>query len=115
MLEVCENFVVLNMVQNVPADNVFKKFTGNTSQRNWSVCPNTLLLLLPRPMLDCHSSTAMLDQLDWPILSKRCKDARLILFYKISSNLAQVPHEHILTKAYEGTRKKNNHKFRHIQ
>ena len=35
MLEVCENFVVLNMVQNVPADNVFKKFTGNTSQRNW--------------------------------------------------------------------------------
>ena len=31
------NFVVLNMVQNVPANNVFKKFTGNTSQRNWSV------------------------------------------------------------------------------
>ena len=30
------------------------------------------------------------------------------------NNLAQVPHEHILTKAYEGTRKKNNHKFRHI-
>ena len=27
---------------------------------------------------------------------------------------AQVPHENILTKAYEGTRKKNNHKFRHI-
>ena len=37
MLEVGENFVVLNMVQNVPANNVFKKFTGNTSQRNWSV------------------------------------------------------------------------------
>ena len=34
--------------------------------------------------------------------------------YKIMNNLAQVPHEHILTKAYEGTRKKNNHKFRHI-
>ena len=30
MLEVGENFVVLNMVQNVPANNVFKKFTGNT-------------------------------------------------------------------------------------
>ena len=27
----------LNMVQNVSANNVFKKFTGNTSQRNWSV------------------------------------------------------------------------------
>ena len=52
--------------------------------------------------------------LGWPILSKRRKDARLILFYKIINNLAQVPHEHILTKAYEGTRKKNNHKFRHI-
>ena len=37
MLEVGENFVVLNMVQNVPANNVFKNFTGNTSQRNWSV------------------------------------------------------------------------------
>ena len=47
-------------------------------------------------------------------ISKRRKDARLILFYKIINNLAQVPHEHILTKAYEGTRKKNNHKFRHI-
>ena len=60
------------------------------------------------------SVTAMLDELGWPILSKRRKDARLILFYKIINNLAQVPHEHILIKAYEGTRKKNNHKFRHI-
>ena len=60
------------------------------------------------------SVTAMLDELGWPILSKRRKDARLILFYKIINNLAQVPHEHILAKAYEGTRKKNNHKFRHI-
>ena len=53
------------------------------------------------------SVTAMLDELGWPILSKRHKDARLILFYKIINNLAQVPHEHILIKAYEGTRKKN--------
>ena len=60
------------------------------------------------------SVTAMLDELGWPMLSKRRKDARLILFYKIINKLAQVPHEHILTKAYEGTRKKNNHKFRHI-
>ena len=60
------------------------------------------------------SVTAMLDELGWPILFKRRKDARLILFYKIINNLAQVPHEHILIKAYEGTRKKNNHKFRHI-
>ena len=39
------------------------------------------------------SVTAMLDKLGWPILSKRRKDARLILFYKIINNLAQVPHE----------------------
>ena len=52
------------------------------------------------------SVTAMLDELGWSILSTRRKDARLILFYKIINNLAQVPHEHILTKAYEGTRKK---------
>ena len=32
-----ENFLILKMVQNVPANNVFKKFTGNTSQRNCSV------------------------------------------------------------------------------
>ena len=33
----------------------------------------------------------------------------------IINNLAQVgiPYEHILTKAYEGTRKKNNHRLRH--
>ena len=40
--------------------------------------------------------------------------ARLILFYEIINNLVKVPHKHILIKAYEGTRKKNNHKFRHI-
>ena len=61
-----------------------------------------------------ESVTAVMDELGWPILSKRRKDARLILFYKIIKNLAQVPHEHILTKAYKGTRKKDNHKFRHI-
>ena len=60
------------------------------------------------------SVTAMLDELGWPILSKRRKDTRLILFYKTINNLAQVTHEHFLTKAYGGTRKKNNHKFRHI-
>ena len=58
--------------------------------------------------------TAMLNELGWHSLSKRREDARLILFYKIINNLAKVPHEHILVKAYEGTRRKNNHKFRHI-
>ena len=47
-------------------------------------------------------------------LSKRRKHAGLILFYKIINKLAQAPHEHILTKAYEDIRKKNNHTFRHI-
>ena len=60
------------------------------------------------------SVTVMLDELGWPILSKRRNDAPTHSFYKTINNLAQVPHEHILTKAYEGTRKKNNHKFRHI-
>ena len=35
-------------------------------------------------------------------------------FFKYINNLAQVSHEHILTKAYEGTGKKINHKFRYI-
>ena len=56
----------------------------------------------------------MLNELGWHSLSKRREDARLILFHKIINNLAKVPHEHILVKAYEGTRRKNNHKFRHI-
>ena len=61
-----------------------------------------------------ESVTAMLNELGWHSLSKRREDARLILLYKIINNLAKVPHEHILVKAYEGTRRKNNHKFRHI-
>ena len=56
----------------------------------------------------------LLEELGWPTFSKRRIDARLILFYKIINNLAQVPHGHILTKAYVGTRKKNYHKFIHI-
>ena len=42
------------------------------------------------------------------ILSKRRKDARLILsfFYKIKQLAASsLPHEHILTEAYEGIKK----------
>ena len=61
-----------------------------------------------------ESVTAMLNELGWHSLSKMREDARLILFYKIINNLAKVPHEHILVKAYEGTRRKNNHKYRHI-
>ena len=49
------------------------------------------------------SVTAMLDELGWPILFKRHKDARLILLYKIINNLVQALHEHILIKANEGT------------
>ena len=37
-----------------------------------------------------------------------------IATHKSVYNLAKVPHEHILVKAYEGTRRKNNYKFRHI-
>ena len=55
LLEVGENFVVLNMVQNVPANNVFQKFTGNTSWRNWSV-------------VFSHNSVAFLE--NWLTLAK---------------------------------------------
>ena len=88
-------------------------------KRNLKDCPqnfNREKLEMDMSMVQrrVFSVTAMLEELGWPILSKRRKDVRLILFYKIINNLAQVPHEHILTKAYEGTRKKNNYKFRHI-
>ena len=34
--------------------------------------------------------------------------------FTIINNLAKVPQEHILTKDYEGTKKKNKNTFRHI-
>ena len=49
---------------------------------------------------ETESVTAMLNELGWPSLSKKCEDARLNQFYKIINNLAKVPHEHILTKSY---------------
>ena len=64
MLEVGENFVVLNMVQNVPANNVFKKFTGNTSQRNCSV-------------VFSHNSVAFLE--NWCNVSQRDACATVII------------------------------------
>ena len=54
------------------------------------------------------SVTAMLDELGWPILSKRREDS---FFFTKSWHKYLMS---ILTKAYECTRKKNNHKFRHI-
>ena len=48
------------------------------------------------------------DMLGWPPLSQRRQDARLILFYKISNGLAQVPFEGVLVESYKGTRRKHN-------
>ena len=44
MLQVGENLVVLTMVQNVPAFNVFKEFKGNASQRDGPVVSDRILL-----------------------------------------------------------------------
>ena len=57
-----------------------------------------------------ESVTAVLDKLDWHILSKKKhKDATLILFYKLFNHLTQVPYAHIIhvAKAYTSTRKKS--------
>ena len=48
-----------------------------------------------------ESVTAMLNELGWPSLSKRCEDVKFILFYKIINNSAKIHHEHILIKAHE--------------
>ena len=57
--------------------------------------------------------TRMLEELTWALLSKRCENACLSLFYKIINNLAMVPHS-CLEKADGRTRKKHSMKFRHI-
>ena len=60
------------------------------------------------------SVSDMLDVLGWTPLSQRRQEARLNLFYKIISSLAQVPFEGVLVEAYKGTRRKHNIKFRQI-
>ena len=75
---------------------------------NWKWCSVGLQDLLKVSTREQRSSvTAMLNELGWHSLSKMREDARLILFYKIINNLAKVPHEHILVKAYEGARGKS--------
>ena len=56
----------------------------------------------------------MLDVLGWTPLSQRRQEARHILFYKIINGVAHVPFEGVLVKAYKGTRRKHNMKFRQI-
>ena len=56
----------------------------------------------------------IIDVLGWTPLSQRRQEARLILFYKITNGLVQVPFEGVLVKAYKGTRRKHNMKFRQI-
>ena len=60
------------------------------------------------------SVSDMLYELEWPPLSQRRQEARLILFYKIINGLAQVPFEGILIQAYKHTRRKHYMKFRQI-
>ena len=60
------------------------------------------------------SVSDMLDVLGWTPLSQRRQEARLILFYKSINGLAQVPFEGVLVEAYNGTRIKQNMKFRQI-
>ena len=42
------------------------------------------------------------------------KESRLILFYKIINDLAQVPFDGVLVEAYNDTRRKHNMKYRQI-
>ena len=50
----------------------------------------------------------------WTPLSQRRQEARLILFYKIITGLAQLPFDGVLVEAYKGTRRKHHMKFRQI-
>ena len=56
----------------------------------------------------------MLDVLEWPPLSQRRQEDRLILFYKIINGLAQVLFEGVLVESYKGARSKHNMKFGQI-
>ena len=56
----------------------------------------------------------MLYELGCPLLSQRRHDARLVLFYKIINDLAQVPFVDVLIEEYKYTRRKHTMEFRQI-
>ena len=60
------------------------------------------------------SVSDMLYELGWPPFSQRRQEDRLILFYNIINDLAQVPFEGVLTEAYKDTRGKHKMKLRQI-
>ena len=55
----------------------------------------------------------MLEHLGWDTLEQRRNQLTLLMFYKIIHQLAEVPHQHILTKAPASTRNGTD-KFIHL-
>ena len=61
------------------------------------------------------SITDMLNELNWPSLHERRKQARLILLYKIVNHLLLVPNRCLPSLNQTATRAYHNQKFNHIQ
>ena len=55
--------------------------------------------------------TNLLKELDWPSLEERKKKARLILMYKITNNLVDIPSDRYLTPATGHSRHTNSQSF----
>ena len=61
------------------------------------------------------SITEMLNELNWPSLQERRKQARLILLYKIVNHLLLVPNRCLPSLNQTATRAHHDQKFNHIQ
>ena len=73
--------------------------------------------VLNKPWLrhHCDSITEMLNELNWPSLQERRKQARLILLYKIVNHLLLVPNRCLPSLNQTATRAHHDQKFNHIQ
>ena len=69
----------------------------------------------PWPRHHRDSITEMLNELNWPSLQERRKQARLILLYKIVNHLLLVPNRCLPSLNQTATRTHHDQKFNHIQ
>ena len=56
----------------------------------------------------------MLNELNWPSLQERRKQAHLILLYKIVNHLLLVPNRYLPSLNQTATRAHNDQKFNHM-
>ena len=76
-------------------------------------CAARFVLIKPWIRHHCDSITKILNELNWPSLQERRKQARLILLYKIVNPLLLVPNRCLPSLNQTATRAHHDQKFNH--